>query len=236
MLLYLRLRPFVLLPALTDDVCATAKALPTPEDDEHLLEDAVAADRMATFEELFYSNEHGAGVGEVEMVWITLDDDAFQHPPLAVDKAVADGFTQRFVGGSLIQAAVTLKFEYDGYGVVKLFQNTGVKLEEVGNPGAVRIETIGVSDTRVCRHFLSVINEVVRSRVMDGFFRTEHQDTGQREAALSCFTVFAPNLYLPEEFHIVESIPSMTGLAKLEQLTVLVDGGLVEILLQAVIL
>lgn len=68
MLLKLRFGPIVLLPTLTNDVSAATKAFPTPEYDEHLLEDAVAADRMATFEELFYSNEHCAGVGEVEMV------------------------------------------------------------------------------------------------------------------------------------------------------------------------
>ena len=67
MFFYLRFRPVVLLPPLTDNVCTAAKALSTPKDDEHFLEYAVAADGVATFEEFFYRNEHSSGVGEVKM-------------------------------------------------------------------------------------------------------------------------------------------------------------------------
>ena len=55
MLFYFRLRPIVLLPTLTDDVSTTAKTLSPAEDDEHLLEDAVAADGVASLEEFFFS-------------------------------------------------------------------------------------------------------------------------------------------------------------------------------------
>ncbi len=48
MLFEFRFRPFILLPTLTDDVRAAAKALTTSEDNKHLLEDAVAAYRVAT--------------------------------------------------------------------------------------------------------------------------------------------------------------------------------------------
>ena len=71
---------------------------------------------------------------------------------------------------------------------------------------------------------------------MNGLFRTEHQNTCQRKATLSSLTIFPPSLNLPKEFHIVKRIPSVTGLPEFEQLAVLVNGGLVEILLQMVIL
>lgn len=130
MLLEFRFRPFVLLPALTDDVRTAAKALTTSEDNKHLLEDAVAAYRVATLKEFFYCNEHCAGVGEIEVVRVALDDNAFQHPPLAMNQAIADGFSQGFVSGCLIQAAIALKFEFDGLGVKGSTGN--LKDEDIG--------------------------------------------------------------------------------------------------------
>ena len=131
MLFEFRFRPFILLPALTDDVRAAAKAFTTSEDNKHLLEDAVAAYGVATLKEFFYRNEHCAGVGEVEVVRVTFDDNAFQHPPLAMNQAIADGFSQGFVSGCLIQASIALQFEFDGNGVVKLLQDTSVELKKM---------------------------------------------------------------------------------------------------------
>ena len=44
-----------IIATLTDDVSSTAKTLSPAEDDEHLLEDAVAADGVASLEEFFFS-------------------------------------------------------------------------------------------------------------------------------------------------------------------------------------
>ena len=71
---------------------------------------------------------------------------------------------------------------------------------------------------------------------MDGLFGAEHQDAGQRKATFSGLTIFPPGFNLPEELHVVEGVPCVTGLAELEQLAVLVDGGLVEIFLQRIVL
>lgn len=118
MLMQFRLRPAIFFPALTDDVSSAAKPLSSTEDDEHFLEDSVTADGMAALEELLDGDKHGAWIGEIKVVGITLDDNPFQHTPLAMDEAIANGFSKGFVGRGLVQTAITFKLKLDRNGMI----------------------------------------------------------------------------------------------------------------------
>lgn len=98
---------------------------------EHILEIGIAADALATLEEIFHRDEHGAGVDEHEAVRIALDDDAGHHSPVGMEEAVADGFAEGLVGRGLVDALhIGVQLERMRYGLVHVPVNTVIELEK----------------------------------------------------------------------------------------------------------
>ncbi len=225
----LRRSPVLRTPPDLDLVDAGSGALAAAEHREHLLQARIPALADSATQVLFYRNQQATGVRQHDAIREALDHDAASGRVIRMHDRIDERLAKGLVRRRLVLARHSLEAKRRRQGVRDLRPDASVELEQVGLPGAVRVDAVGPASVGI--ELLPVVDEVggSRHRIADRGFPTEHQQRSECQALRARGPIPAPAAQSLEELDIGQAVPGVPFVHQAEQSSVLIEALRIEV-------